>query len=68
MVVDGIYGFLMFCFVVGQQGKVICKRQRGNGSVPNGVSELWVIGDGFDDGIEDPDEDDGAHVLEAEFN
>ena len=43
----------------GKQGKVVSKRQRSNGVLPDLVSELWVILDGIYDWIEDPDEEDG---------
>ena len=57
MSVDGVNCFLMGSLMGGKQGKVVSKRQRSNGVLPDLVSELWVVLDGIDDGVEDPDED-----------
>ena len=37
-----------------------------NGVSPDLVSELWVVLDGIDDWVEDPDEDDGRKGITLE--
>ena len=48
----------MSSLVRGYEAKVISKRKSGNGLSLDVDSQLWILLDGFDDGIEDPNEDD----------
>ena len=56
--VDGIDGPLMGSLVCGNNAKVISERKSGYGLSHDVDSQLWILLDGGDDGIKDPDEKD----------